>query len=160
LSLTADGKRLLTGDDQGTAIVWEVPEGKELRRLQVRGWLTAVALSNDGQRAATCEFAPRYATFPNAVRLWDVTKGATGTELGKEFKRGQAAAAFSPDGTILALGQGGEVEGGNGKIFLVDPSSGKKLHELSGHQYGVTGFAFHPDGKHVASGGRDTVVRL
>lgn len=167
LSLSPDGKHLLTGDDKGLAVLWEVPEGKELRRLQVRGWLQAVALSPDAKLAATCEFAPRYAPFPNALRLWDLSTGETKRDLGAEFKSGSGsgvlgmvAAAFSPDGKVLALGKGGEVESGSGKVYLVDVTTGKKSRELAGHQYGVTGLAFHPDGKHLASCGRDTVVRI
>ena len=35
------------------------------------------------------------------------------------------------------------------------------MRELTpGHLYGVTDMVFHPDGKHLASGGRDTVVRI
>ena len=48
-----------------------------------------------------------------------------------------------------------------GKVYFVDPSSGKKLYESStGHEYGVTDMLFHPDGKHILSSGRDTVVRV
>ena len=36
-----------------------------------------------------------------------------------------------------------------------------KVRELTpGHQSGVTDLVFHPDGKHLASTGRDTVVRI
>jgi WD40 repeat protein len=49
----------------------------------------------------------------------------------------------------------------NGKVWLLDPGTGKKQRELTpGHQDGATGLAFHPDGKHLASCGRDTVVRV
>jgi WD40 repeat protein len=72
-----------------------------------------------------------------------------------------AAAAYSPDGKLLALARGGEIDGTNGKVFLVDPASGKKVRELApGHLNGATDVVFHPDGKHVASCGRDTVVRI
>jgi WD40 repeat protein len=70
-----------------------------------------------------------------------------------------AAAAHSPDGKLLALGRGGEAD--RGKVFLIDPATDKKVRELTpGHQYGATDLAFHPDGKHLASSGRDTVVRI
>ncbi len=167
LSLSGDGKRMLTGDDRGVAILWDIPEAREVRRLQVKGWLQAVALTPNAQLAVTCEFTPRYAQFPNAIQLWDLTTGELKLDLGKEFKRGSGsgvigmtAAAFAPDGKGLALGQGGEVESGNAKVYLVDPANGKKLHELAGHQYGVTSLVFHPDEKHLASCGRDTVVRI
>jgi WD40 repeat protein len=43
---------------------------------------------------------------------------------------------------------------GQGKVRLLDASTGKKMLELAGHEYGVTGLAFHPDGKQLASCGR------
>lgn len=164
LCLGAEGKRLLSGDDRGVAIVWDLAEAKEVKRFQVAGWLRAVALSKDGARAATCEFTPRYAGFPNANKVWDAAAGAVTLDLAKEFKKGDrvtgmAAAAFSPDGTILALGEGGEKDG-NAKVHLLEPGSGKKLQELNGHQYGVTALLFSADGKTLVSAGRDTTVRL
>jgi WD40 repeat protein len=165
ISIGSEGKQVLTGDDKGVAILWNGADGTEVRRFQSPGWLRAVALSADGRLAATCEYAPRYAPFPNAIKLWDAASGALKLDLGKELKKGDrvsgmAAAAFSPDGKLLALGQGGEIEGGNGKVMLLDPESGKKAQELGGHQYGITSLAFSPDGKLLASGGRDTMVRL
>ncbi len=99
---------------------------------------------------------------PPGVRLWDLTAGQPQRDLAGEFKGMYlSAAAYAPDGKLLALGRGGEVDGANGKVFLLDPSTGKKVRELMpGHQYGVTDLAFHPDGQHLASSGRDTVVRL
>lgn len=163
--LSLAGGRFLTGDDSGRAILWDLAGTTEVRRLQVPGWLRAVALSPDATLAVTCEYAPRYAGFANAIQLWDMESGKSVLDLGASLKKdnrvaGIVAAAFSRDGAVLALGQGGEVEGGKGKIYLLDPATGKKTLELAGHEYGVTGLAFHPDGKHLASCGRDTVVRL
>jgi WD40 repeat protein len=83
-------------------------------------------------------------------------------DLGKDFdKQMLSAAAFSPDGKWLAVGRGGEVDGPNGKVTLLDPATGKKRRELApGHLYGVTDLCFHPDSKHLFSSGRDTVVRV
>ena len=88
-------------------------------------------------------------------------------DLGATLKRGtgknnvipMSAAAFSRDGKLLALGEAGERDG-FAKVFLVDVADGKKLHEMNGHQYAVTALAFHPDGAHLASTGRDTTVRI
>ena len=39
------------------------------------------------------------------------------------------------DGKVVAIGRGGEAEGPNGKVFLLDPATGKKLRELTpGHR--------------------------
>jgi WD40 repeat protein len=164
LTLGRDDHLLLSGDDGGQVIVWDRPAGKEVRRWQAKGWSYAVALAPDNKQALVAERIPlvfdsgRHA----GVKLWDVTTGQVQRDLGPDFKGIYlAAAAYSPDGKLLALGRGGEVDGLSGKVFLVDPATGKKVRELApGHQYGVTDLAFHPDGRHLASSGRDTVVRI
>jgi WD40 repeat protein len=170
LSLSGDGKLALTGDDRGTLILWNVADGSEIRRMQSKGWLQSVAMSPDGKLGVTCEFAPRYATFPNANLVWDLESGKMKFDLAKELPSkgggeskttGMAAAAVSLDGKLLAVGRGGEVESDTGKITLLDAATGKKVRELAGgHQYGVTGLCFHPDRKTLVSCGRDTVIRL
>jgi WD40 repeat protein len=161
--MSRDGSLLLSGDDAGEVIAWE-PAGKEVRRWKVKGWACALALAPDGKQAVVSERLPlvfdsgRHAD----VRLWDATTGKPQRDLDPEFKKIYiSAAAYSPDGKLLALGRGGEVDGNNGKVFLIDPATGKKVRELTpGHEYGATDLAFHPDGRHLASSGRDTVVRI
>ena len=167
MSLSPDGKHLLSGDDAGVNILWDMPAGKEVRRWQVKGWLTAVALSPDARHAVTCEYGPPYTELLHGIHLWDATSAKQKLDLGKTLKRGTGknnvlamwGAAFSRDGTLLALGQANE-EGGFAKVFLINVADGKKLHEMNGHRDGVTAVAFHPDGLHLASTGRDTTVRI
>jgi WD40 repeat protein len=156
-SLSSDGTRLLTGDERGQAILWEIPEGKELRRWQVPGWLQGVALSRDARQMATCEFATRHALFKNTVKLWDPATGEMKADLSQYCSRA-ACVGFSPDGTLLATGMGGEWE--PARVSIIEVATGKKLRELAGHKHGVHSVLFHPDGKHVLSSGRDTCVRI
>ena len=74
------------------------------------------------------------------------------------MKRGLVCAAFSPDGKLLAVGQGGETD--TGKVHLTDVASGKILRTVSGHRYGVCDVKFSADGRLVLSSGRDTTVRI
>jgi WD40 repeat protein len=164
MELSRDGRTLITGDDGGHVIVWDREAASITKRWQVKGWAYALALAPDRSQACVGERFPvvfdsgRHA----ALKLWDAATGEVKHDLSPQFK-GQyvAAAAYSPDGKLLAVGRGGETDGNGGVVSLIDPASGKKLRDLApGHQYGVTDLLFHPDGKHLASAGRDTVVRV
>jgi WD40 repeat protein len=170
LVLSQDGTRLLTGDDRGLAILWETPGMKEVRRLQVAGWIRAAALSPDSRLAAICETCPRIpydSKAPHATRIWDLAKGAVKLDLTREFlgMYGRAlnmgAAAFADNGKLLALGQNDEAAAR--KVYLASLGTGKKVRELAyttqGNS-GITGIVPHPDGKHLATCGRDTMVRI
>ncbi len=164
LALSGDEKLLVSADDAGEVIVWDRLAGKQLQRWKVKGWAYALALSPDTKQVLVSERV--HLVFDSGrhagVKLWDRTTGKVQHDLGATFKGMHlSAAAYAPDGKLLVLARGGEVDGPNGKLFLVDPATGKKLRELSpGHLNGATDVAFHPDGKHVASCGRDTVVRI
>ena len=86
-------------------------------------------------------------------------KGEELKDLTEEYKKHYLAAlAWSPDGETIAVGKGEEADG---IIWLLDAKDGKQRKKLDPvHRYGVTDFAFHPDGKHLFSCGRDTVIRI
>lgn len=164
LSLTRDGGTLFTGDDKGQVVVWDRAAGKEQRRWQVKGSVWALAVDPEGKTALVSERV--HLVFDSGrhtgLKLWDAVKGEAKADLIKEFK-GQmmSVAAFSPDGKWLAVARGGETDGTSGKVTLLDPATGKKVRELSpGHLNGATDLAFHPDGKHLFSTGRDTTVKV
>lgn len=70
------------------------------------------------------------------------------------------AADFSRDGKTIAFAEGGEFNNATGKAYLYDAQTGKKRLDLPGHYGGVAAVAFSPDGKRLATGGRDTMVRV
>jgi WD40 repeat protein len=163
LSMTPDGKTLLSGDDKGEAILWDLPAGKEIRRWKLKGWAWGTALSPDGKEALISERI--HLVFDSGahtgLKLWNAETGAVKADLGKEIKERMAAAAYSPDGKWLACVRGGESGGLSGKITLLEPGTGKKIRETNpGHLDGATDVAFHPDGKHIFSSGRDTMVKI
>ena len=115
---------------------------KELRRWQVKGWVWALAVDPEGKSALVSERLPLIfdSGRHSGLKLWDALKGEVKADLVKDFK-GQmiSAAAFSPDGKWLAVGRGGEIDGTNGKVTLLDPATGKKIRELTpGHLDGAT----------------------
>ena len=164
LGLNQDRSTLITGDDAGQITLYDRAAGTELKRWQVKGWAYAVALSPDRRQAFVSERYPLVfdSGRHTGAKLWDAAAGTVQHDLSKEFKNMQlAAAAYSADGSVLAVGRGGEADGTSGKVFLVDPASGKIQREFNpGHLNGLTDLCFHPDGKHLLSAGRDTVVRI
>jgi WD40 repeat protein len=167
MGLSGDGKWLVTGDDAGHVIVWNAADATVAKRWKLaKGWVYAAALSPDGKQACITERltlvfdSGRHA----AVKLWEVASATATNDLSaeKEFKGHHLiATAYSPDGKTLAVLRGGEANGLSGTPVLVDPASGKVLKTLApGHLDGGTDLAWHPDGKHLASSGRDTTVRV
>jgi len=164
LAMSRDEKVLVSGDDGSAVIVWDRESGKELRRWSLKGWAYAIALSPDSKQVLVSERIPLIfdSGRTDGLKIWDRESGKPLVDLGAAFK-GQyiSAAAWSPDGKVLALARGGEVDGMNGIVHLVHPASGKKVRSLTtGHLNGATDLLWHPDGKHLASCGRDTTARI
>jgi len=162
LALSKDGNALLSGDDAGEVILWNRPEVKEIRRWKTKGWVFAAALSPDATLALISERFPLVFTPANhhqGVKIWDAATGQVKHDLTAQYKMYIGAAAFSPDGKLVALGQGNETD--RGKIFLVESDTGKKVRELAGHSPGgVHDVRFSADGTYLFSSGRDTVLRV
>ncbi|MBY0232791.1 MAG: hypothetical protein K2W96_26210 [Gemmataceae bacterium] len=163
--LSRDEKTLVSGDDAGHVVVWDAKERKERRRWKLKGWAYAAAISPDGKRVAVTERVPL--VFDSGRRhggkVWDIATGKEVCDFGPAFKEMHFSAAdWTPDGKTLLLGRGGECDGQNGIVHLVDPDNGKKVGELPkpGHLNGLTDMRWHPDGKRLATAGRDTVVML
>ena len=187
-AFSPDGKRMMTGSQDGTARLWDTQTGKELLMLQGHTKeVRAVAFSPDGQRVLT-------ASFDSTARLWD---SLTGKELLaiKGHKRYLFSAAFSPDGKHLLTGaQDGTArlwDAQSGKEQLVlkhqgevvhavafspdstrlvtsdgksarvwDAQNGKEVLTLQGHSEAVLAVAFSPDGKRILTGSQDHTARL
>jgi len=165
LAMTHDQSQLIAGDDGGNVVIYDRAKGTELKRWKVKGWAYAVALSPMQNQAVVSERYPLVfdSGRHTSVKLWDLAEApAVLHDLSKEYKDMQiASAAYNAEGSLLAIARGGEADGMNGKVFFLDPKTGKRLRETAtGHLNGATDLAFHPDAIHIASAGRDTVVRI
>jgi WD40 repeat protein len=163
LALSKDEKTLISGDDASAVVVWDAAGLKEVRRWPLKGWAYAIALSPDAKQAVVSERIPLIfdSGRRDGVTVWDVSAGKPLREWSAEFK-GQhlSAAAWHPDGKTVFLGRGGEADGKKG-VYALDVASGKKKRTYEpGHQEGITDLALAPDGKHLASCGRDTTVKV
>jgi len=184
LGLSGDGSRMITGDARCHTIIWDLAKPAPLRRWDgyPTNGITSAALSPRGALAFNAEYCSRRGDFdrpPAQAKFYDANSGEMRTDLlavqfpdvkerdnsygyatkwGKFVARGLVCADFSPDGKLLAVGQGGET--GTGQVHLIEVPSGKLVRSVSGHRYGVCDVRFTADGKHVISSGRDTMVRI
>jgi len=184
LGISANGKRIITGDASSQVIVWELPSKKQIAKCSGHpwNWIVAASLSPDGETALVSENRYKRDDFDvpgPGLKLVDANTGKEKLDIMKvQFPKfdatvrgygpsqmwrkfvanGLITSAWSPDGKLLALGQGGETD--MGKVHLLDATTGKLVRDLSGHKEGVTDVLFTSDSKHLISAGRDTVVKI
>jgi WD40 repeat protein len=166
IAFSPDGK-LLAFDVEYAVRICEVATGVELFTLKghqlvikggaiTAGFINALAFSRDGKRLAS-------ASCDNTARIWDVATGELLHVL-EGHKGFVNAVRFLPDGKLLATG------GEDGTIRLWEVATGKQVLAVAAHEkpkgqtaearQDVFALALSPDGKRLASGGRDTAVKV
>jgi WD40 repeat protein len=141
VAFSPDGKLLASGDRGETVHLWEIPTGKEVRKLHGHGGFV-VGFSPDGKSLiSSCSdgYCLLDVSTGNVLRRWPGTVYLTA---------GTPGAALSPDGGLLALG------GNDPRIHLHEVATGKQLREFELEQQHVMPpgqcLVFSPDGKLLA----------
>ena len=111
------------------------------------GYVTNVAISPDGRRAATV------GGNVDTANVWDIETGRrVATMVGHSGNVENIA--FSPDGTLLATGS----HDGTARIW--DAETGQEILQLAGARAALGEVKFSPDGRWLATGAYDGVVRI
>jgi WD40 repeat protein len=148
LALSADGRRAFTGADDGVVKAWDIDTGEPLFEIPGHeGIVGAVAASPDGRLLASSA---------GRLHLHDAHTGerlAVFEEAGS-FDRGLV---FTPDGTRLLAGASAGLDY---HIAIWDVARGTFAGALRGHQHFIQTIAVSPDGRRVASGSYDGVLKV
>jgi len=142
------GKRLLTGDEKGYVVLWDIAETKLLRKV------FAQSLGTSGAVRAVAFTAAGFLTAGDDgfVRVWDGT-----TFKPRDLPVGKKpifCLALAKDGKRFLVGDDA------GTIKLWSLPEGVEVYKFSGLGKTVRGVVFSPDGRNALSCGDDRTVRV
>ena len=150
ITVTPDGKRIVSGSHDRTIRVWDMETGAAIGNTLEghKGWVNAVAVTLDGKRIVS-------GSDDHTIRVWDLETGAAIGKPIKGHKSGVAAVAVTPGGERIVSGAV------DGTIRVWDMETGAAIGSLiKGHKSGVTAVAVTPDGKRIVSGSDDCTIRV
>ncbi len=143
LEFSSDGKYMLSGYQDGSAILWDI-DGNKLQELHGHnGVIRSLAFCPDSKYILT-------GSNDRTAILWDLHGNKLQTFTGHNGI--VSAIVFSPDGKYI-------VSGSNDRIVRLWDRQGNIIRELRGQHGGITSLAVSPDGKHIISSSR-RLVRL
>ncbi len=146
-AFSPDGKLLLTGSEDRTAVLWDLRQG--LPRITFQGHqgaVVAVAFGPQGCRALT-------GSADATVLLWDIKRGKPLLKF-RKHRAPISSLALSPDGRqVLSASE-------DGKIILWETRTGQTLHTLQ-HKPKIVFVSFTPRGpRALASLAPDNLLDL
>jgi WD40 repeat protein/serine/threonine protein kinase len=155
-----DGRLVLAGEDAGALTLWKLPPSPMphvLRPLR----LFSLPAPQGGRRVVQFERgATRLLTWGDdtAVHVWDTDDGREIAALGSGVDRAFRSAALSPDGRLLASGEGDE------RIRVWDLATGRIARELTSMPAGLVKriaiLSFSPDGTILADGWGEGTIEM
>jgi len=139
---SADGKRVLTADDQG-ARMWDAASSQVLLSVNHgSGTVREAVFSSDGSRIVTAG---------SGVRIWDASTG----EPVRELKAGESPRSYQRLAVSSGLVAANDLAGGT--VHVWDAETGTLRAELKTDAPELHLLAFSADGRWIAMSGRDEV---
>jgi WD40 repeat protein len=142
LTLSPDGRILVSNGPDDVMRLWETSSGKLLRSV-ARKSISWPVLSFDGKHLAF--------SGVDAIALLDITSGKERRSFGAEHVQNYAM-TFSADGKALAAVSHGDW------VRLLDVATGRQLSPFR-HEGGIQSAIWTPDGKSIITAAQDRTVR-
>jgi WD40 repeat protein len=140
--------------------LWNVHTGKHEDAFLRWGLVQRMTFSPDGSVLALAgQEDVAHTPQEYVARLWDMVDGLDLPALEDSDGKATSNLVFSPDGRTLAVAcrrQGEE----SSQVLLWELVSGKLRARFKCHRGAVNALAFSPDGRLLASGGKDATVLL
>ena len=146
--ISPDNKYIASSSWDGFVNIWDVNNGKLLRRLNAqKDKVFDVAFSPSGKSLA-CSY------YDGIVRIWNHIDGYIEKELNGHTLWAQSV-TYSNNGKLLITTYSFDKT-----AIIWDISTGKIIHQLKSHNNTVRKGSFSPDDKIVATAAADSIIRL
>jgi WD40 repeat protein/tetratricopeptide (TPR) repeat protein len=149
-AFSPDGKRVVTGNADGTMTIWDATNGAKLMTLPGHGRIVlSAAYSPDGKHVVS-------ASADGTIKVWDVSKGVEILSL-SGHESAVSSVAFSPDGKRIVSGSH------DNTVRVWDVATGTQLMARgwrhTPHDF-VLSVTFSPDGNLIAGGNVDSTIKI
>lgn len=144
VAIHPEQKQFATTGADGLVRLWHLPIEPAWSIAGLEKGVNVAVLSPDDARLAT-------GGADLKLQLSNVADGKTIASV--ETQAGTSSAAFSADGKLLAVGNS------TGTITLLDGEKGTVVGTIAGHRKAVAGVSFDPQGKWLASGGSQGLLK-
>ena len=146
IAISPDGAYISSGDESGRLLTWDTVNKKILPEYRSDHKFTALAYAPDSKMLAVSDSS-------TALSLVDVRTG--GREHCSSWSgHEQRSIGFSHDGDVFGTASQ------DGRVYMFDGKTLKRAEQLAGHTAAVNCLAFSPTADYVATGGKDSTIRL
>lgn len=144
LSLSRDGKFLITASNDCTVVLWDLNNAKRLREVPISSHINAIAVNDESDTIATC-------TTEDVVSIWEA-RSCDPLIMFQRHTGPVLCVAFSRRGGLVASG------GANGDLFIWTCLTGEpRFHLTSQSRAPVSSVSFSHDAQRVVSIERDVI---
>ena len=155
LSFSPDGNLLAVGTDERGLRLWSTVTGQPLDVLHSSPVSSIIFGAGGHILASTSEKELLHWT---QTSFWKLRTTLGDQKREEPFSDRVLSLAFHPEGQLLAAGSG--VPSRDGSLTLWNIDEGQIQGVIKAHEDTITGLAFSPDGKRIASSSTDRYIRI